>query len=131
MQVITAHKVRALLDCDPLTGVFTWRVGRKAGSVAGRARSDRNGRRYVQIVINRCSKHFAHRLAWLYMTGAWPVAHIEHKDGNLLNNSWENLRERVFVATPGLASHTAAAAEPRRSGMVKKPGYETNARRDF
>lgn len=97
---LTQSQVRELLDYDPETGVFIWRVDRvggngtvvkAAGSVAGCA-SMRETNSYLHIVINGRS-YGAHRLAWLIMTGSWPAKDIDHKDGDGLNNQWINLRE--------------------------------------
>lgn len=34
-----------------------------------------------------------HRLIWLMETGDWPEADVDHRDGDTLNNRWENLRD--------------------------------------
>lgn len=90
--MIDQKKLKELLSYDPATGVFTWRVsmnGRtQAGDVAGSF--DVNG--YRRIGVNRRS-HKAHRLAWLYMTGEWPKAEIDHRNGSRADNRWINLRE--------------------------------------
>ena len=35
----------------------------------------------------------AHRLAWLYVTGDWPVGVIDHINGDRTDNRFENLRD--------------------------------------
>lgn len=87
--MISRDRVCELLSYDPLTGVFirlksraNW-VGKQAGKI------ESNGAR--QILLDG-KVYFAHRLAWLVMTGAWPERDIDHKDGNPDNNAWLNLR---------------------------------------
>jgi len=91
----TADQVRSMIGYDPSSGVFT-RTGsgrgiRKTGSV-GTVKPD--GRREISIFGSR---HYAHRIAWIIMTGSWPENVIDHIDGDPSNNIWSNLRD-VTVA---------------------------------
>lgn len=88
---LTAEQARALLDYDPQSGLFVWRVpcGRaKAGSLAGHPTD--NDR--ISIKING-QAHLAHRLAWLITNGSWPSRLIDHRDGVTTNNRIDNLRD--------------------------------------
>ncbi len=88
---LTAQRLRELLNYDPDTGLFTWRIQRSnvaKGAVAGNLRPDG----YFDIRIDG-KIHRAHRLAWLYMTGAWPDNLIDHIDRNPSNTRWGNLRQ--------------------------------------
>jgi hypothetical protein len=95
---LTQADLLAILSYDPATGIFTWRIDRsalgdngnnpKAGDVAG-SLSKRHG--YREIGING-SLYRANRLAWLYMTGAWPVNDVDHENLDKGDDSWSNLR---------------------------------------
>lgn len=88
---LTADRLREMLIYDPSSGIFIWRLNRRrvrAGDVAGSVNHDG----YVRIKVLG-AQYFAHRLAWLYMMGEWPVDEIDHKDRKRANNQWSNLRE--------------------------------------
>ena len=78
IHVLTAERLREVLDYDRGTGVFTWRIYRssnaRAGDVAG---TSDNG--YVKIWIDG-RQYRAHRLAWLHVTGNWPEHEIDHEN---------------------------------------------------
>lgn len=88
---LTAQYVRELLAYDQITGAFTWKKkpARRicVGSVAG---SLHDGRIIIKI---QGIPYRASRLAWLYMTGEWPIGEVDHKDTVSDNNAWLNLRD--------------------------------------
>src|SRR5580658_2660716 len=83
---LSAAYVRSLLDYDPTTGVWTWRVGRHAGRRAGFI-----GTRCRRIGIDG-TYYQLNRLAWLWMTGSWPEHLVDYKNRDVLDGRWENLR---------------------------------------
>lgn len=94
-RVITINNIKEKLSYNPETGIFVWkkrRMGPKTNSLPGSiAGYQHDNRGYIRIKLWGKS-YYCHRLAWLYMTGEWPEKHIDHADGNTLNNKWSNLR---------------------------------------
>lgn len=87
---ITAESVRQILDYEPDTGLFRWRVKRGnvlPGYVAGHMSF------YGYTVIKIAKRaYFAHRLAWLCTHGEWPIIEIDHVNGTRSDNRICNLR---------------------------------------
>lgn len=85
----TAERVRQLLHYEAESGIFTWI--RKTGSMGSGAMAGTSHKEYINIQVDG-RQYKAHRLAVLWVTGAWPDGEIDHKDGDGKNNRWENLR---------------------------------------
>jgi hypothetical protein len=81
---------------DPATGAFYWRSSAGHGScerIAGDRAGwiDSKGHRKIQLP-SYTRGFLEHRLAWLYMTGAWPSDQIDHENRIKDDNRWDNLR---------------------------------------
>src|SRR5690606_5927947 len=94
---LTAARLRELLHYDPETGIFIWlpkpqsafsksrhhkaAYTRYAGKVAGSLKK----RGYCYIKIDGVM-YGAHRLAWLYVHGCWPLNQIDHMNRQRADN---------------------------------------------
>lgn len=91
MDSIEHAELRRIVHYEPVTGVFRWLVAINKKAVVGREIGGVNKvLGYIVIGIGG-KRYYAHRLAWFYMTGQWPDM-VDHRDGDGLNNKWENLR---------------------------------------
>lgn len=87
---LSFERLKELFEYDPETGIMTWRVdysqkhrkGSRVGWKQKYLRTQVDGRMYP-----------VHRLAWFYMTGAWPEHLIDHINRDRMDNRWVNLRE--------------------------------------
>lgn len=115
-----ASIVRSLLNYDPQTGIFTWRVARgrlaKAGSVAGCAKPCG----HIAIKISGTA-YLASRLAWVVMTGRDPELDPDHENGVPGDNRWVNLRLATF-------SQNKANSRRYRNNKSGFKGVSWNAR---
>jgi len=87
-----AERVREVLDYNPDTGIFTWKVNisnLKAGRVTG-CPTGPGG--HLAIRVSK-TLYLAHRLAFLIMTGEWPRGEVDHINGCGSDNRWGNLRD--------------------------------------
>lgn len=88
---ITAEVLRAIVTYEPDTGVFRWNIRPGQSVHAGQIACNRRADGYLAMQYqNRLYK--AHRLAWLYMTGAWPIETVDHINRDTADNRWDNLR---------------------------------------
>jgi hypothetical protein len=91
IQILTQQKLKELLDYNPNTGEFVWKIpcGQRApvGAIAG---SYNQGYKFIKI---NGKKYSAHRLAWLYTHGQFPQNQLDHINRIRNDNRIDNLRE--------------------------------------
>jgi hypothetical protein len=89
---VTRERLKELLGYDEATGLFFWKqwVAGKAfkGTVAG----SKNTMGHIKMQIDGRA-YLAHRLAWLYVHGNWPIFEIDHINGVRTDNRMSNLRD--------------------------------------
>lgn len=112
---LTQETLKEVLRYNTKTGIFTWRISPsravKKGVVAGSIHPNTG---HIFISIQR-KLYAAHRLAWLYVYGAWPSLSVDHIDGNPANNQIRNLRE--LTHTQNLQAARKARRD-NRSGLL-------------
>ena len=91
---ITPEQVCEIFDCNPATGILTWKTARRGVKVGARAGSvDTNGYRYVPV---RKRFYQAQRLVWAHVHGAWPRTVLRFVNDDTDDCSIDNLREGEF-----------------------------------
>lgn len=142
-----ATELRELLSYDPDTGVFIWKArpehlfprqrdwktwnSRFAGTVAGNV----NVHGYRAIMVFR-KLHYAHRIAWVMHTGAWPENQIDHinqqRDDNRICNLREVTNQENMKNSTRIRSNTSGATgvhwDTRRSRWVAQIKHDGRGR---
>ena len=91
MPLPTLHELQKFYSYDPETGHICRHAKpkfsrAKLGVVDGKSQEG-----YI-IVCHGNEKFKAHRMAFLFINGQWPITEIDHVDGVRHNNKWKNLR---------------------------------------
>ena len=89
--MLTLENLKDSLFYDPLTGLFTWIKPNAYNVKKGQPGGWQHKSGYIYITFNNI-EYKAHRLAWFYMTGSWPVNFIDHINRIPNDNRFENLR---------------------------------------
>ena len=89
---LTQARLKELLDYNPETGVFTWKVTNSVRAVAGTQAVGLDSYGYVRIGVDK-RRYKGHQLAFLYMVGVMPSGGVDHINGIKRDNRWVNLRE--------------------------------------
>jgi hypothetical protein len=88
---VSLDQLKTVISYDPSTGVFTWIVSNRPGWDGKEAGWLLNNG-YIAIEVFGQTV-LAHRLAWFYSHGIWPVGEIDHRDRDRTNNRISNLRD--------------------------------------
>lgn len=92
---LTIDRLRQVLDFDPATGLFRWRIGRRGCSIGRPAGTVENKYRIIRI---DGVDYQAARLAWLWVNEEWPrVIRFQNNDPSDLRIV--NLRNGYYVRT--------------------------------
>ncbi len=116
---LTAARAREAWDYDEEMGRLIWK---KWGKVGGCLRSD--GYRVIRIDEWNYQEH---RVVWLWKTGAWPAACIDHIDGVRDNNRFANLRDTTLAVNAQNQRRASSASQTGFLG-VKASGGKFQAR---
>lgn len=113
---VTLERLRSVLDFDPSSGIFRWKVQigprAPAGTIAGSVKSPTNEGPYVSIKIDGY-EYRAHRLAWFYVFEEWPTKQLDHKNRDARDNRICNLR----IADPRQNSANRGPSSRSKSGL--------------
>ncbi len=108
---LTAERLREVLDYDPLSGEFRWKISlSNRRSIGDRAGFSRHLGRYTQIRVDG-KLYLGHRLAWLYVHGEWPKGEIDH------SKNYSNVITNIRIASSSQNKANTKRRSNNKSGF--------------
>lgn len=89
---LTQRRLKERLRYNQLTGKFVWLTHRQNPALVGTVAGTTDPYTYVTIYVDGIS-YKAHRLAFLYVKGCWPIGRADHENFVKSDNRWSNLRD--------------------------------------
>lgn len=117
--LISHERLLEILQYDPHTGLFTWRVNKAWNAKAGMRAGSINSRGYV-IIRADVKLYKAHRLAWFYFYKKRPEDEIDHKNKICSDNRISNLREATRSQNMGNISRCAVNTTGKKGVTFNK-----------
>lgn len=111
---MTHEELLSAVHYDPATGIFTQREDGPKKAAGERLGGIEPGTGYRRIKLFG-KLYREHRLAWFYMTGAWPTHGIDHRNRIKSDTSFDNLRA---ATSPENSQNIWQSGRPNTSGFV-------------
>jgi hypothetical protein len=89
MSDLTQERLKSILHYEPSSGVFTWVNCPNRPDLTGKVAGGLDDKGYTLIRIGELYR--AHRLAFLYMEGEFPLGEVGHHNCVRDDNGWVNL----------------------------------------
>lgn len=114
--LLTQKQVSDVLNYDANTGDFIWGKRKKVGKAAEGRRAGYLLPAGYRVIRLHGKKYYAHRIAWLLHSGAWPKGDIDHINGIPSDNRICNLRD--VSASENLQNQHRAPISNKTSGLL-------------
>lgn len=109
---VSHERLTSILEYFPLTGKFVWKESLSIRAPVGAEAGWKMIKGYISIGIDGVD-YLAHRLAWFYVHGEWPISQIDHINEIKDDNSLANLRQ---ATNSGNAVNKKQARSDNKSG---------------
>ncbi len=119
--MVSLKELKKNFSYDAKSGDLIWIQIRRRGASVGDVAGWLSAEGYRCVTLRGC-QYKVHQIAWVWMTGKWPKAAMDHINGDKSDNRFNNLRE----ATREQNSYNVG---PRKSNKIGLKGVSIKKER--